>query len=319
MIFPKNVSQQIRDAGKTSGQEKIGLFFSFSAFLCVITFPYFQSILSKIGFGFIGTLLTQLAIMGIVLFFVFRIFIVNEKDKIKEYEGSQKSSLDTYFNLRDKEYVDTVETAPYFEYSNGNLAVFLNLTYGYNTNNKKVGNEAFLTSVINESLKYNMVVRVYNTPEVFEESPECKSYLKNLSNIEDDRLRTMMGEFINYNLKYCNNFSELMSTTIIIQTTNPYQLDNLGLVIKKILESYSSSRTSIRGLEFFGKEKLRAFLRDYYRLEALDLSGLKSVEVDKKILSKYRKFVKVHEINLKDGKTIMKDKLILKTEVSKFD
>ena len=303
MIFPINVYKNIKEAGKTKASEKISAILIAALIVNIIIFAQIQGLLQGIGISPVITILVQLVITILVMIVLIRVFVVREHDKYVEHQKSKDSSLSNYYYIRNKENVDKIEEVPIFQYNNGNYFFIIGFTYGANSDRKKVGNEVFFTKLIRNILKYEMKYRCYQMPEDFRESVECKTFLKSLVNIEDPVLRDYMSKTVEYDLDYCSEFRELFKTVVLVETSNPYQINNIPTLIRDILKDYKNEVLSVRGIEFFDVQEMRNFCRDYHCLEALDLSSLKVNNIDKNTLLEYRNLVKVERIDLSNGKT----------------
>lgn len=302
MIFPINVYRNIKEAGKTRTSEKISAIAICALIVNIIVFAQFQGVLQGIGISPVVTIIFQLIITILIVILLIRVFVVRENDKYAEHEKSKGTSLSNYYYIRNKENVDKIDEVPIFQYSNGNYFFILGFTYGANSERKKIGNEEFFTRLARNVLKYEMRYRCYEVPEDFRESVECKTFLKSLMNIEDPNLKDYMSKMIEYDLDYCTEYRELFKTVILVETSNPYQVNNVSPLIREILKDYKSLLLSVRGIDFFDVQEMRNFCRDYHCLEALDLSSLKVNNIDKNTLLDFKNLVKVERINLKNGK-----------------
>lgn len=301
MIFPIHVGNRMKNAGKTSGPQKVSAIVILAILINIGLFPVLSGFLAQFKIPAVLGILFQFLATGIIGVIIIKVFVIREDDKLVEHENSKDSSLSNYYYLRNKDNLEEIESAPLFEYTDNNFCVVLRLTYGSNSDKKSKGNETLLTSIFNKVLSYDMQLRIYTLPEDFNESMECKNYLRSMSNIENESLRAYSSDVINEILNVTSNYRELTTTTIFIKTSNPYQVENLSPLLRHILREYSNSDTSFRSIEFFNQDSLRVFIRNYYCLEALDLSSLRANEVDSNTLLAFKDLVEVSTVRRTNG------------------
>ena len=306
MKFPNNIVKDIKNSGKTTVTERLSLIAFLAVFINFILYSQLVGLVVSIGIPKMILFLVQLAITGFISLMAFRIFVIREDDKVKEFENSKDSSLSNYYYLLDKDNVERIETAPIFEYSDGNFMMLIRFSYGHSQYDSSVGTRLLYEFLFNECGKADMEVRTFNMPECFKDSVEYSNIISGMSRIKSPELSTVMRDIISNLLDECDKYVGLMDTTIQIKTKSLYQVRDLGTIVKKLMDKYSNTPNSIRSIEFLGKNKLRSFLRDYYCLEALDLSSLKTVSVDRSTLIKSQGLVQVCELELSSGEIRVK-------------
>ena len=317
MIFPVNIENRIRNKGKTHKKDKIFAIFVIMVLLNVLGVIYVDIPLKGMGIPIFISFLVQLALSVLVVVTIIRIFVVREKSKMSEVEASKDSSLNTYYFLRNKDVLEEIDDVPVFEYTDGNFCIALSLYYGANSDKKSKGNRTILQDLINTCLRFGFTYRTYSLPEKFKESVECFNYTKKFSNIQDKTLREFMVDNLDLALDVCEDRSELLRTVILIKTTTPYQIMNFESVIRAFRELYYTRAHSFRNVVFMGNDEMRAFLRDYYCLEALDLSSLKSREVDDVTLAEFSDLIKVVGYNLRTGKEKVLKKTFMRNDAKR--
>ena len=302
MIFPRNVANKLRSAGKTNNVDRL-MFLVFIIFV-VDVFIFFEvdAIFDAMHLPTWLLIVLMVLLNLFVLVILIRIFIVRENDKLVEHDMAKDASLSNYYNIINKDVQDFVDAVPVFSFNNGSTGVFLRLTYGATTNVRSRNNARFLTGLYRDALKAHLEVRTFNMPENFSESVECDTMLKGLSGIEDPSLLKAMGSYTSFMLDYCATYSQLQSTIILVRTRSAYQLDSLAIFLRACIASYNTMFTSIRRIEPLNSQRMRMFMSQYYCLEALDLSSLHTKDVSTELLLEYKNLVRVSEINYKNGK-----------------
>lgn len=292
MVFPSNILRQIRNTGKVDKSSKI-LMVVFCMFLAnLFLFSTFRNLLAPLGLPVFVIILIQLILTTIVSVTIIRFFVIREQDKMLEHEASNETSLSSYYYLRNKEVMETVEDVPVFEYTDGNFCIGISLYYGANSDKALKGNEIIIKRLFNDCISQGFHVRIINMPEHFGDSIECSRYTSKFSKMPAGNLKDFSVEVFDEVLHYCENFNELQRTIILVKTSKPYQVAKYRQLIRKLQESFYTNTNSFRGLQFLDKESMRNFISEYYCL-ALDLSGLKSKEVGRDVLFEYNNHVKV--------------------------
>lgn len=301
MIFPVNIAEKLRTKGKTPKKDKIFAIVILALIVNALVFIYLNPIVAGLHIPTFLLILVQLLVTVVITVICIRVFVVREKEKIDETDASSQASLNTYYYLRNKDVLEKVEEVPVFEYTDGNFCIGISLYYGANSDRKVEGNRFIIQNLINLCLSNGLIYRTVSLPEKFKESKECFNYTKKLSNIEDSNLRDYMVDNLDMILEQSEQSSELLRTVILIKTASPYQIQTFEMLIRKLRELFSMRANSFRGLSFMDNEDMRAFLRDYYCLEALDLSALKSKEIDSSVLSEYMNMIRLVSYDLKSG------------------
>lgn len=321
MKFPINILQKVRNAGKSTFSEKM----TFVIFMIVLgdflAYSQLLSVINSIGIPSYVFIIV-LAIINITVFInIFRFYVVKEEDRISEDNHSRDTSLSNYNYIRDKKEQECAGEAPVFEYTDGNFFVLLKVTYGENDSEKSENTRRFFEDMFQEVLKIGAELRIYNMPENFEESIECDNYLSFIGNKTDNDnealVKASLDIFENI-LSICANHRELCSTIICIKTKVPVQYYLLPSLINNIIDINKRRSNSIRSLEFLNRMSSRNVLRNYYCLEALDLSSLKSVELSKEILIKYRGEVNISSIQYNNGREEQVEKITFRNGGKRF-
>lgn len=313
MKFPINVSKTMREAGKSTGIEKFTALFAFTGFIDFFIFTQLEAFTRGSAF-LTGLLFFIIVFFSIVLLIqVIRRFVVREDDKFIEHDKSKDATLADYYYIVEKENNEIVDSSTVFEYRDGNFMVAIKFTYGYTSDTRAESTRKLFMFIYNEVLKREMEVRTENMPEKFSESRECKRFKSSMAEIEEKSVADAMMSITTNLLDICDSYSQMFDTVMIIRTKNPYQVQNMISLIRIISDEFRKHVCSLRGMEFLDQSGLRAFLTEYYCLEALDLTNLKLIDVDTETLLKYRNLVKVHKVELSTGEIKEVSKINLKT------
>lgn len=303
MRYPINVSKALREAGKSTMSEKL-VFFAFMGLIAnIVVFSQLGTLLGGVGIPTFLIVLGQLIITLLVGTVVVRRFVIREDDKLEEHEKSKDTSLSNYYFIRNREGQEHIESVPVHEYADGNKAIFIRFTYGAATDRSSEETRLILTYLCQITLRYGLEFRMINMPELFEESIECRTMLRNIGNSKHEELSKFMLDQAMFILETCKVSGGLESTIVIIRTKTAIQIDSIAPIIRKLSEEFFRRDHSLRGMQFLDRPALNSLLRDYYCLEALDLAGLKTASVNRNTLIKYRDAIKVVEKEMKNGAT----------------
>lgn len=306
MKFPINIVKEVKNAGKTTLAERLSLIIFIALLINVLIYSQIAPIAKSAGVSILLVILAQLILTIIISLTAFRIFVVREEDKKLEFEHSKDPSFSNYYYILDKENVRRLDTVPVHEYSDGNFFILIKFKYGDAPLRSSFATREMYEKLFNDCGKRNLIVRTFNMPEKFKDSVEYANILSSLSNIQSPSIAKVMREIITYNLDSNENTVGLMETTISVQTKFLYQIQDLQVVINNLMNSYKLKTNSVRTIEFLDTRKMKSFLRDYNCLEALDLSSLKTVEVNRELLMKSRNLISIAELNLITGEIITK-------------
>lgn len=314
MKFPLDVDSAVKNSGKATVAQKMTLLVTVLVLVSVYVFFLISSKLKAIGIPVAFGLMAQILVTLIIAITLVRHFVLRENDKVKEYEGSKDVSLSNYYYLESKERLEEIEKVPLFEFSDNNFMIAIQFSYGSFTRKQADNTRELFQSLLRQSFYKGLEVRTINMPEKFEDTKECNIFLSNLSRISNDRVSTIMREISSGLLEECSNYNSLMCTTLLIKTTDPIQIENYKSLINFIIKEYQSREHSIRSMNFMNQEDVKRFMRDYYGLEALDLSSLKTAKVSQGLLSEFRSVVRVCELELYNGETKQIEETTQKTK-----
>lgn len=287
MVFPHNIERIVKNASKSSSKDKFNLLLVIFAIADVAGYYLLDATLIQLykvpGFLVILGILLLNLLIGLV---IVRVFIINEKDQLKEFENSKDDSLSRYYFIRERENSKIVEDVEVFENVDGNFFVVLQIFYGPNDKTKSEGTFKFFSRLFNSLSSYCIDFRTFVCREQFHESIECKRFLNNIGKSGQGTLTKTMLEISDAVVAFTEQNSQLYSTIIQIRMS-PFQLMNLNGFISELNSHLNSGIHSIRNYKFLNKKEFRDFIRDYYNVEALDLSNIRNPQVSIKLLRTY--------------------------------
>lgn len=286
MIFPHNIEGLLSSNKKSKTKDKVGLFLVVLGVVDVYIFYTFATFL-KVEYHiprFVVALVLLLLNIALVIFTV-RFFVIKEEEQMKEFENSKDDSLARYYRVREREIPTLVDGIEIHENIDGNLFVCLQIFYGPNDTEKSEGTYKFFARLFNILSTYCIDFRPYVAKEIFSQSEECKRFMRFRGNSSNPELSKAMMTIKDDILDFTESHGQLYSTYILIRMT-PIQVRSIG-ALKNQIDELLASRNSIRAVEFLDKKKYRNFIREYYNIEALDLSSLRNPNLSKRILRMY--------------------------------
>lgn len=296
-FYPDDVDSTQEKAGKVSEGELSKLFFTFLGLFDVFGIFAFPTFLENLGIGLFGSILI-LVILNIILFLtIFRFMIFDENKKAREYRAHTSDSFARFFKIN-KNTIETMEIRGYgeaqlFQYNNGHYVVALRLRYGSSDTEKALNTREAYERIYRLLGQHRMEFKLLSTSENFRESAEYARYRDRQNKSKYKELSNHIFENL---MKYTDEYSNVTMNTLLIRTTSKGQTLDLPLVLSEIVRHIEMYNTSIRGVEFLEFNQFIEFIREYYGLEAIDLSRLKDMEQNFAELNRMLKEVGVFEI-----------------------
>ena len=293
MVFPHNIDKVVKESSKANGKDKM----VFTVSVAVVADIYLYATMApklKVAYG-IPMILSFLilfninAILGITMF---RVFVVKEKDQLKEFENSKADSLSRYYFIRERENPKIIDGIEIFENVDGNFFFCLQIFYGPNDLDKSNGTLRYYSTLFNMLSRYCIDFRPYVCREQFRESIECKRFLNGLGKTDNQNLTRAMLEVSDMLLDFTDKNGQLYSTYIIGRMT-PFQLDSIKALRTELDTLLHTDLHSIRNYSFLDKKRFRDFIRDYCNVEALDLSNIRNPQASAQLMRTYGKHIHV--------------------------
>lgn len=311
MKYPVNIKRGLRQAGKSTPMEKFSFGLMIGILLNVGIYFLLNSYFASIGISSVVLIFLILVLDIVIGIWLFRTFIVRENDKLKEHDSAKDTSLNSYYYIRDKENQDLVDNIPVYQFTDGSY--FLLIQFKYGASNDKKSSESFvlMQNFFRNVLFNKLELRVYNMPEIFEESVECRAFINNLEYIDYKPLGDALLNMYNQVLNECSMYRQMFETTVMVRTTSPIQVKYFKGIINALFSEFYKNESSFRSINVLKKEEMRNFIRDYYCLDALDLASLKIGNLSKDVLLGFKDRVKVYQINLNSGKIVHKSNISL--------
>lgn len=293
MFFPHNIDSQIKMTKKASKKDKTSIILFFLSMLVVVLFMFFRSFIRLPVFI---SLLLAILVGGAIGVLILRTFIFKEKDLLDEEESSKDDSLERYYNIIESELPNMIDGIEVFENTDGNMCVCIEVLFGPNDRAKSQRTLSFLAEIFGIISRFSIDFKAYVTREDFLRSIECKRFLNTINSVKDKNLAPVISEMGDLILSYTELHSNLYSTFLVIRFS-PVNMINLPSLRDNILETLNSSGSSVRNVQFCDRLRFRSFIREYNRVEALDLSSFKGGKLTSKLVRKYRRHVFVVEKN----------------------
>lgn len=296
-FYPNDVDKITQKAGTVSDNEKVTTFLALFFMANVGLFMILPRIVTKMGGNVIIAFIVQLLLNLVFGTTIFRFFIFKENDRIKEYKSYNQDAFSKYFKIG-KEPVMQIDVEGYgpvdvFGFTdNGMYLVALHLRYGSNNNVKDKKTKEALQEMFKVLCRANLGYTIVYSDEVFRESVEFKNYMRKINKgvYKDNMLR-----IFNYALETSGR-SSVTATTILISTLRKHQIYELNTTLANLLNLANSNFNAFRSAEFLTFNQFIEFARDYYGLEVIDLSMIKSLDGAKYMISDYIDRVKVYKI-----------------------
>lgn len=291
MIFPHNIEGIVKNAKKSTTKDKtlftLVILSLINGYLFIMVAP---SLKASYGIPITITILVILVLNIAIGSTIFRVFILKEKDQLKEFENSKDDSLSRYYFIRERENSKMVDGVEVFENIDGNFFTALQIFLGPNDLQKSEGTYRFFANLFNMLSLYCIDFKTYVCKEQFSESIECKRFLNGIGRSGNSELTKAMLEISDAVLDFTEKNSQLYSIYILVRMT-PFQLTGFKAFRTELEALLQGDIHSIRNFEFLNKKEFRDFIRDYYNVEALDLSNIRSPQVSAQLMRTYGKTI----------------------------
>ena len=279
MIFPQNVYHSVSGSGGMTDADKNRFYaqmivFFGSIFLlgaCWICYKYLHI---SPWFAFLG----GLVIVVLVGISFFRFVVFDEQSKIHEYKAQSSDNFAKYVQVR-KGSTAVLEIngfkVPVFEFLSGNNFCVLQLRYGSNDTAKAKNTQFLMEQIFHSIAMHNLQFRTIETTENFLNSVELDRYSKRLNQVSDKRLAFHLMKTLKLVTGAVEDLNNTSTLFIMIQTQYNFQLPQLESCVKEIMSSVQGVRNAFRSVSFLNWNKLMEFYREFYSLEAIDLSTMR--------------------------------------------
>lgn len=313
MVFPHNVYCSVSGNGGMSESDKNKFYGQMIAFFGVILFlggcwVCYKYLRISVWFAFLGGLAIILCI-GVSFF---RFVVFDEQAKIYEYKSQSSDNFAKYVQIR-KDATFTLDVNGYkvsiFEFINGNNFCVIQLRYGSNDKVKSRNTQYLMEQYFHTIAAHNLEFRTIEATENFANSVEIDRYSKRLNKIQDKTLAIYLMKvlrLINTTVESMNNTSTLY---LVIQTQRNYQLPQLESCIRSMIADTQSSRNALRTVEFLNWAKLMEFYREFYSLEAIDLSTMRVMALaGEEDTPAFANVVGLYQFTTEDNRTLTTNK-----------
>ena len=306
MIFPhdvnKYVSEQRRVAGENRTQLIIVLFVvgNFAAFLLLHYVVVGLLMLS----GTVATVI-QVVLLLIVGTIVFRFGIFDENEKRRESEGADSDTFARFMDIR-KDNVDTFSVGKQqihaFEYSNGNVVAIMEFKFGANDAARSKATTILYQSVFHSILSYGFIARLIDSTENFRTSDELARHRARLNKISDPELRKNNFVITNAILDAGEKLCNVDIIYVMIQSRSLNQKDDLEPLVRELNRILENNATAFRHVRYLDTAGMLEFFRDFYKIDAIDLSMMKTIALSQDLNEDFANVVSVYSVAGRSGR-----------------
>lgn len=314
MIYPYNTHKATVNAGKVTNND---LFKFWGILFCIFAVGLFfllEWVFSTlIGLPKMVGLIVALLIAVTMLIYAFRFIIFKEQDKMEDYQGQQSDAFTRYSTVRiDSENYITIHNNKVlcYEYGNGNTFCVLQFRFGSNDTAKAATTQAVFKAIMHTLCMFELEFRTIDTPENFYTSLEYQKHIKHLNEAKEKEHANHRLKVADYIYRECAEQSNVPCIFLIISTKNGYQLPDLESAVIQILALIRSNVSAFRSINFLDKGQLLEMYRDFYELETIDLTTMKTIELSSDVQTAYIDVVSVFKVVSTTGKTFADDSVL---------
>lgn len=307
MIYPLDVYERVANRKKLVGADRstffVSLFLMCNFFLFIILH---RVIVVTLGLPLAVAIAIQVVIFLVFGIILFRFVIFDEETKAREYTDENSDSFARFMHLRkDTTHEIEIRKNSYinvYEYDNGHVLSTIRFKFGSNDNYKSRDTEKCMNEIFRVLINNGLEFRTIVGPENFKKSKELDAYIESINRIEDKRLSRHLLAMSNEIIDRSYDESNVNLFYLSFKTPSSYQLEDLESTIKHILKIIASNITCFRSVEFLDLNQLIDFYRDFYSVEAIDLSMMRAIELSDLLDENFSQIVKLIALKSEDGK-----------------
>ena len=277
MIFPLNIHQSLNASAGLQNGEKITIAITGWVIFCAILAWLLMSFIRNIvPTHYILITISIIIILNLTLGVYLLRFLMDERSVLKEYEAKDGDSFASYFRIYRDTQMSIDSKYGIIEYDDGTQAAILRMRLGYNTNDKSNNTWMFNRDAFRIINDAGMPHREITTTEVFRDSDSSEFMRRQTNNINDPVLKEAQKRILKGIFDIAEKESNVPVMYIMIFATTQIMRDELYNVIKRLEKHYDVEQTCFRDIKFLNNDEILEFLRNYYKLEVMDMSLLRA-------------------------------------------
>lgn len=314
IVYPSKVYDSSVDRSKETKEQGIQSAILLLGIGSLLGFLFLSTVFkSTFGISSFWAFLIVLIVVGVIAVYVFRFGIFKEDDKLEEYHNEDTSDLGKFYDiLNGIEEVLTIGKTeiPCYKLVTGGYRVCIKLKHGSSDAVKRINSKDFMEDVGNILGAYNLIYDQTTMGEKYENTPEYEEYIGKLNKIKNKKLQETLLRIAEYNIAVSNDTCLVDCTYLIIDCKNSYQKYNMSSAISDIIRLFNGLKLVYSDMLFLTHSEFIEVCKDYYGVEVIDLSTIRSVMVDRNILTNYSDLVSTVAVETVDGRIIHYDKVM---------
>lgn len=306
MIFPLDVNKVVVNSNKMTGENKTQAIIVVFVLVSLIAFFGIDYVLgTTFGCGLGVTVVIYLILVIIAGILFFRFIIFDEELKKKEFEGAESDSFAKYMWLRSDVHTDTIigkETVSVFEYTNGSAMCVMEFRFGSNDDDRAEITRRVNEQIIHVATENNLEIRIIDAPENFKNSAEFRGQIAAINAIKDkDAAKNVMiinDAIMEESYRLCN----VDIVYVMLRTISNCQRNDIEIALHKIFSILQQNITAYRSIHFLNAEDLMEFYREFYKIAAIDLSMMRTMELAQQITDEFDNIVSLMQLKTISGR-----------------
>lgn len=306
MIFPLDVNRVVVNSKKVAGDNRVQAIIAVCTLGSIFLFFILDYVLNTIlGLGMKVTITVFVVIVVSILIVVFRFLIFDEDSKRRELEGASSDSFAKYMWLRagtTTEVSVANEKATVFEYTNGSFMCMLELRFGSNDDAKARATRRMNEKMLEIACSFGLETRIIDVPEDFRSSTEFQEHISLINALKDKQsARNVMiinDAIMEASYEQCN----VDVVYFMIKTAGNYQKADLETALVRIFQMMRQNVTAYRSVHFLTAQELMEFYRLFYKIAAIDLSMMRTIELSQLVSGEFQNVVTVLQLQSVSGK-----------------
>lgn len=307
LVFPINVHDSLQSSAGLKKGEKIGIIVSVWVFICALLGWFLMSWLRNVMPSYyIWIVIAIEVILQLTVGVYILRFLMDERSMFAEM-NSESQSFANYFKIYRE--IKSAEGTKYpfdiIEFEDGSYGVFLECRLGHNTQARSENTYAANKSIVEILSKSNLPWKTFYCNESFKSSEAAQDLRDILHGVKYPELFSAYRDIVQNYLNIAQDQSNVVCATYLIYAPTRIAKDDLLSTMNQVFTTLTRDETVYRQISAMTYENIVEFLRQYYRLEVLDMGFVRSHIALKK--SSYTCSVSVLKIYGKSGKIYAKE------------
>lgn len=280
--FPQNVEKTVEAVTKLGTGDKARISIGLGIVVNIALIVWLSPIMTSVGIPVWLYIIIQVSVFTILIIYIIRIVVLKEPERIKEVNDGTTDSFSRMYYLRNLDSGEVLKIGssyiPMYEMDNGQTVLYIKCLFGEKTDEGSIGTREIYHGLAHLVGEAKMELTCTVSDEVFEDSPEYADMLEYMSNIDDPLLSRAIREVFREVTEITAELSSVDCVVFRIKTRSVNQKYIIEDLMRKIYGLLEDNLHNFRRVQVIYKKEILDYFKDFYGLEAIDLSRMKLME-----------------------------------------